>query len=36
MDKEKIFSKLGIEELNLMQRETADAVLHSSNDVIVL
>lgn len=36
MDKEKIFSKLDIEELNLMQKETADAVLHSSNDVIVL
>ncbi|RRD02188.1 DEAD/DEAH box helicase [Prevotella sp. OH937_COT-195] len=36
MDTEKIFNKLGIEELNLMQKETANAVLHSSNDIIVL
>lgn len=31
-----VLDKLGIEELNLMQKETSDAILHSSNDVLVL
>ena len=36
MDINKVLYKLGIEELNLMQQETSDAILHSSNDVLVL
>ncbi|MDD7319198.1 MAG: DEAD/DEAH box helicase [Prevotella sp.] len=36
MDTEKILSKLGIEELNMMQQETAKAILYSPNDVLVL
>lgn len=36
MNINKVLEKLGIEELNLMQKETSDAILHSSNDVLVL
>lgn len=36
MDINKVLYKLGIEELNLMQKETSDAMLHTSNDVLVL
>ena len=36
MDINKVLNKLGIEELNLMQQETSDAMLHTSNDVLVL
>ena len=36
MDLQQIFRKLGIENLNDMQRQTADMLLHRSNDVVVL
>ena len=36
MDTQSILNKLGIEELNMMQQETANAIHYSSNDVLVL
>lgn len=36
MDTQRILNKLGIEELNMMQQETANAIHDSSNDVLVL
>ena len=36
MDTQRILNKLGIEELNMMQQETANAIHYSSNDVLVL
>lgn len=36
MDKEKILQKLHIEQLNAMQEETSEAILHSDKDVVVL
>ncbi len=36
MDKNRILEKLGIETLNPMQQDTADAVLHTDKDVVIL
>ncbi len=36
MDKNRILEKLGIEALNQMQQDTADAVLHTDKDVVIL